>query len=108
MTIPFDEGFDDVYVVTKDLQLSEFRLQPEEVQAVKWAAFEEILSMIDSGAFIPSHIDFISLLFYERLQRDTYKRRCEKNVQNALKLLLRRFFVFFGTCERLLRCQKKV
>lgn len=35
LTIHFDEGFDDIYTITKDLQLSELQLQHEEVQAVK-------------------------------------------------------------------------
>jgi len=72
LTIHFDEGFDDIYAITKDLQLSELRLQPEEVQAVKWASAEEILSMIDSGEFIPYHKDLIGLLFFMRNHRGTF------------------------------------
>lgn len=74
LTIHYDEGFDDIYVITKDLRLDEFRLQPEEVQAVKWAALEEILSMIDSGEFIPYHKDLIRLLFFMKNRRGTFTR----------------------------------
>lgn len=74
LTINFDEGFDDIYAITKDLQISELQLQPEEVQAVKWASLEEILAMIDSGEFIPYHKDLIGLLFFMRDHRGTFTR----------------------------------
>lgn len=61
-------------VITKDLQLDEFCLQPEEVQSVKWAALEEIISMIDSGEFIPYHKDLIRLLFFMKNRRGTFTR----------------------------------
>lgn len=74
LTIHFDEGFDDIYAITKDFQLSELQLQHEEVQAVKWASLEEILAMIDSGEFIPYHKDLIGLLFFMRNHRGTFTR----------------------------------
>ena len=64
----------DIYAITKDLQLSELQLQPEEVQAVKWASLEEIVAMIDSGEFIPYHKDLIGLLFFMRNHRGTFIR----------------------------------
>lgn len=69
LTIHFDGGFDDIYAITKDLPLNEIRLQPEEVQAVKWASEGEILSMIDTGEFIPYHKNLIGLLFCMKNQR---------------------------------------
>lgn len=60
----FDEGFDDVYVLNMDVDLSTLKLQPEEVQNVKWASKEEIFSMIDNGTFIPYHKSWIDILFY--------------------------------------------
>ncbi len=74
LTIHFDDGFDDIYVVTKDLELNELRLQPEEVQSAKWASEEEIVSMIDSGEFIPYHKNLIGLLFIMRNRRGTFSR----------------------------------
>lgn len=74
LTIHFDEGFDDIYVITKDMQLSEICLQTEEVQAVKWASLEEIVAMIDSGKFIPYHKDLIGLLFFMRNHRGSFTR----------------------------------
>lgn len=72
LTIHFDEGFDDVYLVQKDLNLDDLNLQEEEVKTVKWASKEEILSMIEEGSFIPYHKSLIELLFFMRQTRGTY------------------------------------
>ncbi|MBM7563030.1 NUDIX hydrolase [Fusibacter tunisiensis] len=64
LTVSFEDGFDDFYSVILDLEPSELQLQYEEVKAVKWATKEEILSMIDSGVFLPWHKSLIELLFY--------------------------------------------
>ena len=37
ITISFKEGFDDNYVMIRDVKDEEITLQPEEVQAYKWA-----------------------------------------------------------------------
>lgn len=67
LTIYYDVCFDDVYVVTRDVDPSTLVLQPEEVQAVRWATEEEVMSMLDDGTFIPYHRGYLDLLF--RLQR---------------------------------------
>lgn len=72
LTIHFEDGFDDIYTVEKDLNTEALRLQPEEVQAVKWASLEEILQMIEAGVFIPYHKELIRLLFYMRNHRGTF------------------------------------
>lgn len=74
ITIQFDEGFDDIYVINKDVQLSELKLQPEEVKDVKWASENEILKMIDQKVFIPYHKGLISLLFSMRNRRGIHTR----------------------------------
>ncbi|MHB9031882.1 MAG: NUDIX hydrolase, partial [Anaerolineae bacterium] len=63
LTINFDVGFDDFYLVKVEPALNELHLQPTEVQAVRWATKRAILSMIDSGEFIPYHRSLIALLF---------------------------------------------
>ena len=63
LTIPFDVGFDDIYTLTMDVDLSSLRLQESEVQAVRWAGESEILSMLADRQFIPYHRAFIQLLF---------------------------------------------
>ena len=72
LTIHFEDGFDDIYTVEKDLNTASLHLQPEEVQAVKWASLEEILQMIEAGVFIPYHKELIRLLFYMRNHRGTF------------------------------------
>ncbi len=62
-TVNFDGGFDDFYCIKRDVDINSLTLQYEEVQAVKWAAKEEILSMIDSGVFIPYKKSFIEMVF---------------------------------------------
>jgi len=66
MTINFDRGFDDIYLIEKDIDLSELKLQYEEVQNAKWATKEEILEMIAAGEFIPYYDSLIQLFFDSR------------------------------------------
>ena len=66
LTVNFDTGFDDIYLIEFDLELSELNLQYEEVEKVSWASKEEILSMIENGSFIPYHRSLISLFFEMR------------------------------------------
>lgn len=75
LTIHFDTGFDDFYLIDKDLPISTLSLQPEEVSEVKWASLQEICEMIDNGRFIPYHKAFIELLFHLKDQRTTHTRR---------------------------------
>lgn len=64
LTVQFDCGFDDHYIVRlQALSLSSLCLQPEEVQGVKFASLDEILSMIDEATFVPYRKNFIRLLF---------------------------------------------
>lgn len=73
LTVHFDHGFDDIYTICSDVDVNELKLQYEEVQTVKWATESEILSMIADGSFIPYHEQLISLLFYMRDHRGTFK-----------------------------------
>lgn len=74
VTVNFDHGFDDYYVLSKEPDLSMLKLQPEEVQAVRWADEHEILKMIDEGIFIPYEKSLITLLFTRRNNRSAYSR----------------------------------
>lgn len=66
LTINFDVGFDDIYIIEKDINIADLTLQYEEVQQVKWASLDEILQMIESGVFIPYYNGLIPLLFEMR------------------------------------------
>jgi isopentenyldiphosphate isomerase len=63
ITINFNNGFDDVYLIEQEVDINELSLQYEEVQKVKWASKEEIFSMIESGEFIPYYQSLIQLFF---------------------------------------------
>lgn len=60
-TINFENGFDDYYLITKDVDLTELTLQEEEVQAVKWVNKDEALQMVQNGEMIPYY--FLDKLF---------------------------------------------
>lgn len=63
LTINFDSGFDDVYLIERDLDVKDLVLQYEEVQQVKWATLDEILQKLDDGTFIPYYKSLIQLFF---------------------------------------------
>ena len=69
ITSYFDDGIGDMFVITKDIDLSELKLQESEVMDAKWASCDEILSMIDDGSFIPYCKGFIELAFHLRSTR---------------------------------------
>lgn len=68
LTVNFDGGFDDFYILTKDLDPEELTLQAGEVRAVRWASREEVLDMLGQGAFIPYPESFFRFLFDMRKQ----------------------------------------
>jgi len=68
-TINFRTGFDDYYLIEKNVDISKLKLQYEEVQNVKWSGKEEILKMIDDSSFIPYYSSLIGMLFEMRNHR---------------------------------------
>ena len=62
-TVNFDGGFDDFFLVERDVDLSAAVLQKEEVAQVRWAYLPEILDMVDQGAFIDYPKSFLAFLF---------------------------------------------
>ena len=66
VTVNFEGGFDDFFVVTRDLDLRDLRLQKEEVSDVRWVTLEEAMAMLDSGEFIPYPPSFLQFLFEAR------------------------------------------
>lgn len=63
VTVNFDGGFDDFYILTSDLSLEDLTLQREEVRDVRWASLAEILDMAENGSFIPYPESFLRFLF---------------------------------------------
>lgn len=66
LTLPFSQGFDDWFVLEKEVDPATLRLQPEEVQAARWAGEEEIFQMLQDGRFIPYEPSLLQLLFAMR------------------------------------------
>ena len=66
VTINFCVGFDDYYLIQRNVDIDKLTLQYEEVQRVKWATKDEILNMIDKGSFIPYYRSLIEMLFEMR------------------------------------------
>jgi len=63
VTVNFDRGFDDFYIVKRDVDLSELELQTEEVSEVRWASLEEVVELLHREEFIPYPEGFLHFLF---------------------------------------------
>lgn len=74
LTIHWERGFDDFYVLTLPVDIPSLHLQYEEVQQVRWAAMEEILQMINDGRFIPYEKSLIELLFFCKDHRSSHTK----------------------------------
>lgn len=70
ITVNFEKGFDDYYLIEADLDIIDLSLPTEEVVQVKWASKDEIFHMISEGLFIPYQKSLIALLFDMRHQMD--------------------------------------
>ena len=75
LTINYEVGFDDYYLVEKEVDLDKLILQYEEVQRVKWATKEEIFSLLESGEFIPYYRDLLGLLFEMRHKYSAHSKK---------------------------------
>ena len=66
LTVNYDHGFDDFYLVEREADLADLTLPYEEVETAKWASEEEILALLRSGAFVPYYEWLIRLFFAMR------------------------------------------
>jgi isopentenyldiphosphate isomerase len=71
-TINFEGGFDDYYLIEREVDISKLSLQYEEVQNVKWASKDEIIQLVKEGKFI--NYWFTELLFDMRKRRGGHIR----------------------------------
>lgn len=63
-TINYEDGFGDVYIISDcDLDLDNFKMQPDEVQNITWANKDEIKQLMEENKFVPYESGFIDLLF---------------------------------------------
>ena len=63
LTANFEGGFDDIYVLELETELSDLVLQAEEVADARWAHREEVLGLLTRREFVPYHRAFVELLF---------------------------------------------
>ena len=63
LTVNFENGFDDIYMLQLDntIDIEQLELQFDEVIAVKWASLKEIQEMVHRGIFIPYYEDLLGL-----------------------------------------------
>lgn len=66
ITVNFHGGFDDFFIIQKDLDLSALVLQKEEVAEVRYVTEDEVEAMVDSGSFISYPKGFLRFLFEMR------------------------------------------
>ena len=74
-SIDFDFGFDDYYLIEKDISIDDVKFSDGEVQDVKWATLDDILRMIDTGEFIKYHKSLIRYIFECRNDRGGLKNK---------------------------------
>lgn len=63
VTVNFAGGFDDYYIVKRNVDLSQLKLQKEEVSEVRWVTRQEALALLEQDAFIPYPKSFLEFLF---------------------------------------------
>lgn len=68
-TLNFEHGFDDVFLLEKEVDLSQLSLQSEEVQAVQWASKEEVFALLARDEFISYLPSLVEFIFAMRNQR---------------------------------------
>lgn len=75
LTVHYNKGFDDYYLIYLDKELNDFIVNPEEILDIKWASKEVILDMMKADEFIRYNDGFINLLFAMYENRGTYPKR---------------------------------
>ena len=63
LTLSFPGGFDDMYIVERELEAETLQLQAEEVKTARWADRREILALLAQGGFVPYRPSLMELLF---------------------------------------------
>ena len=61
-TVKFKNGFDDNYLIRRDVDIENLTLEKDEVVDVKWATMDEIMHMVSSEHFIP--FPFLERVFH--------------------------------------------
>lgn len=68
VTVNFGRGFDDFFVVVRDIPLSALHLQPEEVEDARWVTLAEAQALVDRDEFVTYPKSFLQFLYDMRNQ----------------------------------------
>ena len=72
ITVHFDDGFDDYYVVEIDHNLaSKIQFAKREIDCIRWASYEDIMDLISRGEF-DIQKSFIGVIFDMRKKRGNH------------------------------------
>ena len=63
LTANFDKGFDDFYIVRKNIDIKDLKLQEEEVKDARWASRYEVFDLYTKGLFVRYKKSYLDLLF---------------------------------------------
>lgn len=63
LTANFDQGFDDFYVLRKNIEIKDLILQEDEVKDARWVSRDEVFKMHANHEFVNYKESFLSLLF---------------------------------------------
>ncbi|MBO0475836.1 NUDIX domain-containing protein [Vagococcus sp. DIV0080] len=73
LSVSFEGGFEDYYLIEADVDLNDVVIQEEEVQEVAWMTLAEINELIAQDIFIPYHHHLISLFFEMKTAYGSYR-----------------------------------
>lgn len=63
LTANFKYGFDDFYIINKNIDLETLSLQEDEVIDARWANKDEVINLLRQGRFVKYKENFINLIF---------------------------------------------
>ena len=82
-TINYRVGFGDVYVIERDVGLSEITLRDGEAVEVALMTYDEMIECIRRGEFIPYYESFVAFLFDRRYTTETMRSGFTGDTANA-------------------------
>lgn len=65
-TINFDGGFDDFFILQKDVKLEDLKFRDHEVTNAQYATKKQVLQLLKSGNFVPYKESIIKLIYEMR------------------------------------------
>jgi len=71
ITVHFEDGFDDYYLITSDIEIESIVLEINKLEDVVWASKDTIVRLIEEKRFMNYHKSFIETLFDMHSHRGT-------------------------------------